>query len=528
MFASSHLTPEGRYGLALDQIEAGLDVLTQTDPTELDPRVLAGFLLKVNEQARRVGAVQAAVADRFASSGVWADDGAKTAHVWVTANSNESQYRVLSALITGSGMRAHPEMGAAYAEGKVTSRHVDILAETARKFPTVRGALQANADTIVEIATHMQAKDFAEHLTAWCHMFDPSAVERDERKRDSEAYLHLSRIGDGMWRVDGLLPDEVGTQFKAVMDAALRRLRAEAKKKEGADGEQGNADSQASGGSAGQEKERTEDNEPRDDKGSDSLLGADDDFAQEPLPDSGESGKGTLANSGSDVIGIDVFGNPILADEPPTEVMDHRFGSRQNVDALRYLLNLVAPVKNPDGTIALPSVNGARPVVHLTVDIEALLEESHTKAAAWLERFGVPKHVISAAKAKLLACDAQLEPMIMRDGQLVATLPSIQTVPAHLRKAVMLRDEQCRINSCDAPIAEIHHLIYLSQGGPTEMSNLAGLCWYHHHMIHEGKWTLTGDANHQLTLTNTATGQQWTNRPPRKRSLADHRHRKRE
>ncbi len=169
-----------------------------------------------------------------------------------------------------------------------------------------------------------------------------------------------------------------------------------------------------------------------------------------------------------------MLGNPIYADETPTEAMDNRFGSRQNIDALRYLCNLLAPATNPDGTIALPSVNGARPVVHLTVDIESLLEESKNAAAAWLERFGVPTYVISAAKAKLLACDSTLEPMIMRDGQLVATLPSIQTVPAHLRKAVILRDEQCRINSCTAPIAEIHHLIFLSQGGPTTMSNLAG------------------------------------------------------
>ena len=29
---------------------------------------------------------------------------------------------------------------------------------------------------------------------------DAAAVEKDERKRDSEAYLHLSRIGGGMWR----------------------------------------------------------------------------------------------------------------------------------------------------------------------------------------------------------------------------------------------------------------------------------------------------------------------------------------
>lgn len=515
MFVSSHLTPEGRYAQALDQIEAGLDALAGIDPSELEPSVLGGFLLKLIEQSRRVGGVQAAVADRFASSGVWADDGARAAHAWVTAHTNESYRRVISALITGTAMREHPEMGAAVTEGNVTARHVDILAEHARKYPTVRGHLEANAEVIVEIATLMPAKEFAEHLTAWCHALDPAAVERDERKRDAEAYLHLSRIGDGMWRLDGLLPDEVGTPFKAVLDAALRKLRAEAKKEteeqeEGPAG--GAADSAVSPG--GRDEER---NEEEQGGACSEGEGVDERFAQVSLPDSGESGKGTCANLKSEVIGVDVFGNPIQAEETPAAAMDHRFGSRQNIDALRYLLTLLAPATNPDGTIALPSVNGARPVVHLTVEIESLLEDSRNAAAAWLERFGVPTHVISAAKAKFLACDATLEPMIMRDGQLLATLPSLQTVPAHLRKAVMLRDEACRINSCDAPIAEIHHLIYLSQGGPTTMSNLAGLCWYHHDMIHNKHWTLTGDANHELTLTNTATGQQWTNRPPRKR-----------
>ncbi len=176
MFASSQLTPEGRYGLALDQLEGALDVLVGIDPTELDPSVLGGFVLKVIEQSRRMGAAQSVLADRFASSGVWADEGAKTAHAWVTAKTNESLHRARAALITGTGMRAHPEMAAAYAEGKVTARHVDILAATAGKFPTVRGHLEANADVIVEIASHLPAKDFAEHLTAWCHAFDPGAV----------------------------------------------------------------------------------------------------------------------------------------------------------------------------------------------------------------------------------------------------------------------------------------------------------------------------------------------------------------
>ncbi len=139
------------------------------------------------------------------------------------------------------------------------------------------------------------------------------------------------------------------------------------------------------------------------------LMARNDEFAQEIT---GQIGDGfdqvSIAKTHSEVIGIDVLGNPIYADETPTEAMDNRFGSRQNIDALRYLCNLLAPATNPDGTIALPSVNGARPVVHLTVDIESLLEESKNAAAAWLERFGVPTYVISAAKAKLLACDATL------------------------------------------------------------------------------------------------------------------------
>jgi len=251
-------------------------------------------------------------------------------------------------------------------------------------------------------------------------------------------------------------------------------------------------------------------------------------FARETCPNGDDFDQVSVANSDTEVIGIDVLGQPIYADETPVQARDHRFGSRQNIDALRLMLNLVAPATNPDGTIALPAVNGTRPVVHLTVDIESLLEDSKNAAAAWLERFGVPATVISAAKAKLLACDATIEPMIMRDGRLVATLPSLQTVPAHLRKAVMLRDEKCRINSCTSAIAEIHHLIYLSLGGPTTMGNLAGLCWFHHHMIHHGHWTLTGDANHELTLTNTTTGQHWTNRPPRRPELRGHDQRKRE
>ena len=468
MYESPDRSPGVQFALGMDQLDQALDTLVEIDYSEVDAHCLGQRLLELLGHSRRLGAVKAMVADRFSTSGVWGDAGAKSARAWIASQSNEPAGRIAAVLTTGKGMRWHEEMAQAFAAGEVSARHLDILAAAGAKYPQLRGMLFEHAEVIVEVARYSTPARFAQELEAICHRFDPEAVDADERKRDTEAYVHLSPIADGMWRLDGLLPAEVGTQFAAVLDAARRRLRAEAKEaREGGEGE------------------RSEENQP---EGSD---------------------------GGPEVVGIDVLGQPIYADETPVQARDHRFGSRQNIDALRLMLNLVAPATNPDGTIALPSVNGTRPVVHLTVDIASLLEDSKNAAAAWLERFGVPATVISSAKAKLLACDATIEPMIMRDGQLIATLPSVQTVPAHLRKAVMLRDEQCRINSCTSAIAEIHHLIFLSQGGPTTMDNLAGLCWFHHHMIHHGHWTLTGDANHELTLTNTTTGQHWTNRPPR-------------
>jgi hypothetical protein len=78
----------------------------------------------------------------------------------------------------------------------------------------------------------------------------------------------------------------------------------------------------------------------------------------------------------------------------------------------------------------------------------------------------------------------------------------------------MMRDVHCRVPHCDARIDEVHHVVFASEGGATTMTNLVGLCWYHHHAIHKGTWQLTGDASMKLMLTNRQTGRTWWSRPP--------------
>jgi hypothetical protein len=41
-----------------------------------------------------------------------------------------------------------------------------------------------------------------------------------------------------------------------------------------------------------------------------------------------------------------------------------------------------------------------------------------------------------------------------------------------------------------------------TNGGATDAANLMGVCWHHHHLLHEGGWNATGNADGQITITS--------------------------
>jgi hypothetical protein len=71
--------------------------------------------------------------------------------------------------------------------------------------------------------------------------------------------------------------------------------------------------------------------------------------------------------------------------------------------------------------------------------------------------------------------------------------PAADTIPAHLRRAVMIRHPHCGFPGCRQPATtcDIHHLIPRSEGGPTALRNLLPLCSFHHLVvIHRWGWSL--------------------------------------
>jgi Domain of unknown function (DUF222) len=69
------------------------------------------------------------------------------------------------------------------------------------------------------------------------------------------------------------------------------------------------------------------------------------------------------------------------------------------------------------------------------------------------------------------------------------------SIPGHIRRAVILRDRHCAWpGGCDRPASasDVHHLVHKMDGGETSLRNLGLFCEFHHETcIHRWGWEVT-------------------------------------
>ncbi|NYJ04877.1 HNH endonuclease signature motif containing protein [Petropleomorpha daqingensis] len=158
---------------------------------------------------------------------------------------------------------------------------------------------------------------------------------------------------------------------------------------------------------------------------------------------------------------------------------DQRTLAQQQADAL---------VQWADNTLAAgtaPLLRRTRPQVAVKIGSEDLADPGTGRGAATLGFGGV----VSAAKARQVACDAELRRyLIAPDGELLDLGRSQRLATPALRKAVELRDEACVFAGCDGPAwwCDVHHVVHWLFGGETSLDNSALLCERHHTQVHHG------------------------------------------
>jgi hypothetical protein len=149
-------------------------------------------------------------------------------------------------------------------------------------------------------------------------------------------------------------------------------------------------------------------------------------------------------------------------------------------------------------------VHGQRP--HLTVTVSADTLRTSRPGASFdaqpAELRGVGP--IHPETARRIACDAVRTVVTVvpptDDSAWTASTPAVplsvgratRTIPAHIRTALVLRDQGCRFPGCDRSPAwtDGHHIIHWSDGGPTALENLVSLCRPHHRAVHEQGWRI--------------------------------------
>ena len=183
---------------------------------------------------------------------------------------------------------------------------------------------------------------------------------------------------------------------------------------------------------------------------------------------------------------------------------DDRTPSQRNADGLATMLDLFL------ASGAAPTEGGVKPHLVLTTKLRDLVAgkaeapdpERFCESAPFRLEWG---GAISQELALMLACDCTISRIVLDDREVPLQLGRTQRlVPASLRRALVVRDVGCV--RCGAPAAwcQGHHVRHWSEGGPTDLGNLALLCGRCHREIHRGYWGLViGEDGHPWIVPPT-------------------------
>ena len=102
---------------------------------------------------------------------------------------------------------------------------------------------------------------------------------------------------------------------------------------------------------------------------------------------------------------------------------------------------------------------------------------------------------VSAETARRMACDAATVTMHHGPGgEILDVGRRTRTISPALRRALSVRDRQCRFPGCGNRRCDSHHIEHWADGGRTALDNLVLLCRRHHRAVHEEGFRVTIDA----------------------------------
>jgi hypothetical protein len=150
-------------------------------------------------------------------------------------------------------------------------------------------------------------------------------------------------------------------------------------------------------------------------------------------------------------------------------------------------------------------ITGARSVdrrvaeVSVLIDISSLVHGGHYATTCETAN-GEPLDVDTVRR---LGCDGDLVGILLDQfGHCLAVGRANRLATREQRQALRAMYRTCAFPGCEVRFdsCRIHHVTWWERGGVTDLDNLIPLCSVHHHLVHEGGWTLTLEPDRTVTV----------------------------
>ncbi|MCD9199498.1 HNH endonuclease [Aeromicrobium wangtongii] len=202
----------------------------------------------------------------------------------------------------------------------------------------------------------------------------------------------------------------------------------------------------------------------------------------------------------------------------PHDAEDTRSGSERRVQGLDDLLSSIL------GSGQLPSDKGLKPHVSVFADAETVAAAAERVRQQTEEPYLRPDPMPATEPATLAGhgaigpnllmyfmCTSEVTAFLMKtDGGerqaqvLNAGTAKYQPNLKQRRSVIARQGGVCATPGCNHTHLEIHHVVWWSLGGRTDVDQLIGLCVRCHHLLHRGRLHIEGNAVDGFTFTNRA------------------------
>jgi hypothetical protein len=461
---------DGSVGEALRMMRTGVDYLNSPAAGEPAAAAIGEALVSLGEIQSKLAAVHASFLRRFDALDGPGADGYGSSSAWLAAMAKLSKRDAKAAVRQMRQLSQHPDLADGLARGEISQSWAREIAEWLRKLPE---ELRAGTEKILAAAAAAGAS-LEDLATITAHALARWQADRPDPDDDGDfpdRYLKVGTTFGGAGVIRGDLTPECTAAVTAVL--------------------------QALGKKSGPEDDRTEAQRFHDGlqlacellirarmvparAGADTQVVAHIPLSQlRAMPGAGQledawvrallGEDGYLAGQDAQAAACDAMTVPVVTGTMRLETIDQ-------------IIELALAAFGPAG----PDVPPAARATVADLSPEALRALRYGIARLAINLVSGPAGIAGILRTGLLSHPWDTPSLPLDIGY-------HDTIPAHIRRAVQLRDRHCAWPRCRRPMAwcDVHHLVHKKDGGKTSVSDCVLLCQYHHDVcVHRQGWRI--------------------------------------